>query len=67
LNCVFITVENHGPLSLREVGQRLGISHVAVQQIEKKALSKMKKVLFKNQIEKQRAFSKEEHYLNVKF
>ena len=41
-NCVLETVDNNGSMSLREVADRLGISFVRVQQIEKAALKKMR-------------------------
>tara|TARA_R100000152_G_C6560961_1_gene31816 strand:- start:123 stop:368 length:246 start_codon:yes stop_codon:yes gene_type:complete len=41
-NCVLETVGNNGCMSLREVADRLGISFVRVQQIEKAALKKMR-------------------------
>ncbi len=48
LNCVFIAVDKHEKgLTLREVGERLGISFVRVCQIEKGALAKLKKKLQK--------------------
>lgn len=36
-NCIFVSIEKHGNLTLREVSKRLGISYVRVQQIEGKA------------------------------
>ena len=36
LNCSLITVERHGPLTLREVAERLHISYVRVKQIQDK-------------------------------
>jgi len=44
LNCTQITVDKHEEgLTLREIGERLGISFVRVCQIEKTALEKLKK------------------------
>jgi len=44
LNCTHIAVDKHEEgLTLREVGDRLGISFVRVCQIEKSALEKLKK------------------------
>ena len=55
LNCVLITLNKHGRLTLRETADRLGISFVRVKQIEDKALKKlhsdnlsMKRYLFKD-------------------
>ena len=46
LNCSFVAIDkNEGGLTLREVGERLGISFVRVCQIEKKAVQKLKKKL----------------------
>jgi len=41
LNCSLITVERHGPLTLREVAERLHISYVRVKQIQDKAIVKI--------------------------
>ena len=41
LNCSLIAVEKHGPMTLREVADRLGISFVRVKQIESQALLKL--------------------------
>ena len=43
-NCTFITVDRHGPLSLKEVAAREKISLVRVKQIQDKALVKLKKL-----------------------
>ena len=48
LNCISESTSKNGPLSLREVGKRLGISFVRVKQIEDKALNKLKKANIKN-------------------
>ena len=49
LNCSLITVEENGPLTLREVADRLQISYVRVKQIQDKAVAKiMKKVRKEN-------------------
>ena len=43
LNCAYVAVDKHEEgLTLREVGDRLGISFVRVCQIEKQALEKLK-------------------------
>ena len=43
-NCSLVAVDKHpSGLTLREVGERLGISFVRVCQIEKSALGKLKK------------------------
>ena len=47
LNCTFIAIDNHGPMTLRDVAKREGISHVRVSQIEEKLLAKFKKRFIK--------------------
>ena len=42
-NCTLVAVYENGPMTLREVAKRLGISFARVKQIEQKALNKMKK------------------------
>ena len=46
LNCTIITVKKYGPLTLREISDRLGISFVRVKQIQDKTLTKLKKKSF---------------------
>ena len=41
LNCTLIAAEKHGPMTLREVGDRLGISFVRVKQLQDAALAKI--------------------------
>ena len=41
LNCTLIAVEKNGPMTLREVGDRLGISFVRVKQLQDIALAKL--------------------------
>jgi hypothetical protein len=43
LNCCLVSVEKHGRLTLMEVAERLGVSHVRIKQIQDKALIKLKK------------------------
>ena len=38
LNCVDIAVEKNGPMGLKQIGARLGISYVRVTQIEKEVI-----------------------------
>lgn len=40
-NCALISIDINGEMSLREVGERLGISHVRVMQIEREAMRKL--------------------------
>jgi len=48
LNCTHVAVDkNEEGLTLREIGERLGISFVRVCQIEKAALAKLKKKMKK--------------------
>jgi hypothetical protein len=42
-NCTLVSVYEKGSLTLRQVGERLGISFARVKQIEEKALLKMKR------------------------
>ena len=41
-NCTLIAVYNHGPMTLRQIAERSGISFARVKQIETKALFKIK-------------------------
>ena len=45
LNCTFVAIEKNGPMSLREVAAREGISHVRVSQIEEKVTALLRKRL----------------------
>jgi hypothetical protein len=43
-NCCLISIYNSGgPLTLREVGERIGVSFARIKQIETQALKKMKR------------------------
>ena len=42
-NCCLISIYENGNMTLREIGDRLGISFARVKQIETVALNKMKK------------------------
>ncbi len=44
-NCCLIAVYNHGPMTLREVALRIGVTFARIKQIETKALKKLKKNL----------------------
>ena len=47
-NCAFVSIDkNEGGLTLREVGDRIGVSFVRICQIEKAAVQKLKKKLQK--------------------
>ena len=41
LNCTLVAVDKHGPMTLREVGDRLGISFVRVKQLQDTAIAKL--------------------------
>ena len=43
LNCTEIAIKKNGSMTLKQVGDRLGISYVRVTQIEKDALKKVQK------------------------
>jgi len=45
LNCVAVSIEKHGQLTLKEAAKRLGVSHVRIKQIQDKALKKIKKFI----------------------
>jgi hypothetical protein len=42
-NCINVSIKKHGRLTLQQVGERLGVSHVRVKQIQDKALKRLKK------------------------
>ena len=42
-NCSLISIYEHGPMTLRQVAERLGISFARVKQLESRALEKLKK------------------------
>ena len=46
LNCTIIAVRKHGPLTLREIADRLGVSFVRIKQIQDKTMQKLKKKSF---------------------
>ncbi len=49
LNCSLITIDKiDRPMTLREIAERMGVSHVRIDQIEKEATKKLMKKL-KNQ------------------
>mgnify|MGYP001321252810 CR=1 FL=1 len=45
LNCVNIAVDKNGPMKLRQIAERLGVTTARAQQLEKAALAKLKKLL----------------------
>ena len=42
-NCSLISINEHDSMTLREIGERLGISFARVKQIEQKALAKIRR------------------------
>jgi DNA-directed RNA polymerase sigma subunit (sigma70/sigma32) len=42
-NCSLISIFENGPMTLRQVGDRIGVSFARIKQIETEALRKMKK------------------------
>ena len=42
-NCTYISIYENGCMTLREIGERLGISFARVKQLEDKALNKIRK------------------------
>ena len=49
-NCMFESLEANGSMTLREVGERLGISFVRVKQIEAATLKKISRLIEKESI-----------------
>ena len=45
LNCVNVAVDKTGMMKLRKIAERLGLTSARVQQIEKGALTKLKKLM----------------------
>ena len=43
-NCSLISIYENGPMTLRQVGERLGISFARVKQLEQRALLKMRRI-----------------------
>ena len=41
-NCSLISIYENGPMTLRQVGERIGVSFARIKQIEVKALKKIK-------------------------
>lgn len=41
-NCDLIAIQKHGSLTLREVGERMGVSYVRIKQIEDAAIRKIR-------------------------
>ena len=41
-NCDLVAIKKNGPLTLRQVGERLGVSYVRIKQIEDAAIKKIK-------------------------
>jgi hypothetical protein len=64
-NCSLVSVYQNGPMSLREVAKREGLSFARIKQIESKALIKLKKRLPDG--ENLLASSGDVDYLNLSF
>ena len=45
LNCVNIAIDKNGPMKLRQIAERLGVTTARAQQLEKAAMAKLKKLL----------------------
>tara|TARA_R100001079_G_scaffold96286_1_gene59538 strand:+ start:378 stop:632 length:255 start_codon:yes stop_codon:yes gene_type:complete len=41
-NCSLISIYENGPMTLRQIGDRIGVSFARIKQIESKALNKIK-------------------------
>jgi hypothetical protein len=50
-NCTLISIYENGPMTLREIAERSGISFARVKQIETKALVKIKNTKFLSSFE----------------
>ncbi len=44
-NCINIAIDKNGAMKLREISERMGLTPARVQQIEKSALPKLKKLM----------------------
>jgi len=42
-NCCLVAIFENGPMTLRQIGDRIGVSFARVKQIETESLKKMKK------------------------
>jgi hypothetical protein len=42
-NCTLVSIWENGPMTLRQIGERIGVSFARIKQIETKALKKMRK------------------------
>ena len=42
-NCIYVSIEKNGSMTLQQIAARLGISFVRVSQIEKQAIKKLSK------------------------
>lgn len=49
-NCTLISIHENGNMTLRQVGDRLGISFARVKQLEQRALLKIRRIASKWQI-----------------
>jgi DNA-directed RNA polymerase sigma subunit (sigma70/sigma32) len=49
-NCSLISIYINGPMTLRQVAERLGISYARVKQIESGALKKIRRHINKNNL-----------------
>ena len=49
-NCDLISIQRHGQLTLRQVGERMGVSYVRIKQIEDVAIKKIRKTISLEQI-----------------
>lgn len=49
-NCTLVSIYENGPMTLRQIAERQGISFARVKQIETAALEKLKKRCLRNSI-----------------
>lgn len=45
-NCALVSIYEHGPMTLRQIAERLHLSFARIKQIETKALTKIRKKAF---------------------
>ena len=44
-NCDLVSIQKHGQMTLRQVGERIGVSYVRIKQIEDAAIKKIRNTL----------------------
>lgn len=44
-NCDLVSIQKHGQMTLRQVGERIGVSYVRIKQIEDAAIKKIRNTI----------------------